>query len=51
MMEAYEKSGAALSATNTSFEKSAALIASANAAIQNSSIVGKVLPMHTAMYV
>ena len=50
MMEAYEKSGAALAATNTSFEKSAALIASANAAIQNSSIVGKVLPMHTVMY-
>ena len=51
MMEAYEKAGAALAATNTSFDKSAALIAAANAAVQNSSIVGKVLPMHTVMYV
>lgn len=43
MMEAYEKSGAALAATNTSFEKSAALIAAANSAVQNSSIVGTAL--------
>lgn len=50
MMEAYERAGAALAATNTSFDKSAALIAAANAAIQNSSTVGKVLPMHTVMY-
>lgn len=34
MMEAYEKSGAALNATNTSFEKSAGLIAAANAAVE-----------------
>lgn len=33
MMEAYEKSGAALNATGTSFEKSAGLIAAANAAV------------------
>lgn len=50
MMEAFERSGAALAATNTSFDKSAALIAAANAAVQNSSTVGKVLPMHTVMY-
>ena len=43
MMEAYEKSGAALAATNTSFEKSAGLIAAANAAVQNSSVVGTAL--------
>lgn len=43
MMEAYEKSGAALHATNTSFEKSAGLIAAANAAVQNSSVVGTAL--------
>lgn len=43
MMEAYERSGAALAATNTSFEKSAAIIAAANAAIQNSSTVGTAL--------
>lgn len=43
MMEAYEKAGAALAATNTSFDKSAALIAAANAAVQNSSIVGTAL--------
>ncbi len=43
MIEAYEKSGAALSATNTSFEKSAGLIAAANAAVQNSSTVGTAL--------
>lgn len=51
MMEAYERSGAALNAANTSFEKSAGLIAAANAAIQNSSTVGKCLPMHAVMYV
>lgn len=43
MMEAYEKSGAALNATNLTFEKSAGLIAAANAAIQNSSTVGTAL--------
>lgn len=43
MMEAYEKSGAALNATNTTFEKSAGLIASANAAVQNASTVGTAL--------
>ena len=43
MMEAYEKSGAALNAANTSFEKSAGLIAAANAAVQNSSTVGTAL--------
>lgn len=34
MMTAYEKSGAALNATNTSFEKSAGLIAAANASVE-----------------
>ena len=43
MMEAYEKSGAALNATNTSFEKSAGLIAAANASVQNASTVGTAL--------
>lgn len=43
MMEAYERSGAALNATNTSFEKSAGLIAAANAAVQDSSTVGTAL--------
>lgn len=45
MMVAYEKSGAALSATNTSFEKSAGLIAAANAAVQDSSVVGRSCPV------
>lgn len=43
MMEAYEKSGAALNATNTSFERSAGLIAAANASVQNASTVGTAL--------
>jgi len=43
LMEAYEKSGAALSATNTSLEKSAGLIAAANASVQDSSVVGTAL--------
>lgn len=43
MMEAFEKSGAALNATNTSFEKSAGLIAAANASVQNASTVGTAL--------
>lgn len=43
MMEAYERSGAALNATNTSFEKSAGLIAAANAAVQDASTVGTAL--------
>lgn len=41
MMTAYEKSGAALSATGTSFEKSAGLLAAGNAAVQNANTVGK----------
>ena len=43
MMEAYEKSGAALHATNTSLEKSAGLIAAANASVQDASVVGTAL--------
>ena len=43
MMEAYEKSGAALSATNTSLEKSAGLIAAANASVQDASVIGTAL--------
>ena len=43
MMEAFEKSGAALNATNTSIEKSAGLIAAANASVQNASTVGTAL--------
>lgn len=43
LMEAYEKSGAALNATNTSLEKSAGLIAAANASVQDSSVVGTAL--------
>lgn len=43
LMEAYEKSGAALSATNTSLEKSAGLIAAANASVQDASVVGTAL--------
>lgn len=43
MMEAYERSGAALEATNTSIEKSAGLIAAANASVQNASTVGVAL--------
>lgn len=40
LMEAFERSGAALNATNTSFEKSAGLIAAANSSVQNASTVG-----------
>lgn len=43
LMEAFEKSGAALNATNTSFEKSAGLLAAANAAVQNASTTGTAL--------
>lgn len=43
MMTAFEKSGAALNATGTSFEKSAGLIAAANAAVQDASVVGTAL--------
>lgn len=50
LMEAYEKSGAALSATNTSLEKSAGLIAAANASVQDASIVGKEMPSLTVMW-
>ncbi len=49
MMTAYEKSGAALNATNTSFEKSAGLIAAANAAVQNANTVGRIMPSITVM--
>lgn len=43
LITAYEKAGAALSASGTSFEKSAALIASGNAAVQNAESVGTAL--------
>ncbi|MBQ0014787.1 MAG: phage tail tape measure protein [Oscillospiraceae bacterium] len=43
LMQAFERSGAALNATNTSFEKSAGLIAAANAAVQDASTVGTAL--------
>lgn len=49
LMEAFERSGAALNATNTSFEKSAGLIAAANAAVQDASTVGKLVPSITVM--
>ncbi|MCD8397940.1 MAG: phage tail tape measure protein [Lachnospiraceae bacterium] len=43
LIEAYEKAGAALSASGTSFEQSAGLIAAANSATQNASRVGTAL--------
>ena len=43
LMTAFEKSGAALNATNTTFEKSAGLIAAANASVQNANTVGTAL--------
>ena len=43
IMEAFEKSGAALNATGTSFEKAAGLIAAANASVQNAGTVGVAL--------
>ena len=43
LMEAFEKGGAALNATGTSFEASAGLFAAGNAAIQNASTVGTAL--------
>lgn len=43
LMEAFERSGAALNATNVTFEKSAALLAAANSSIQNASTVGTAL--------
>lgn len=43
LMEAFQRSGAALNATNTSFEKSVGLIAAANASIQNANTVGTAL--------
>ena len=49
IMEAFEKSGAALNATGTSFEKAAGLIAAANASVQNAGTVGRVMPMRTVM--
>ena len=51
LMTAFEKSGAALHATNTDFEKSVALYAAANASIQNASTVGRMLPMRIAICV
>lgn len=43
LMEAFERSGAALNATNVSFEKASGLVAAANASIQDSSVVGTAL--------
>ena len=43
LMEAFQRGGAALNATGTSFEESTALFAAANAAIQNASTVGTAL--------
>ena len=40
LMRAFERGGAALAATGTSFEKSAAVFAAANAALQNAEMVG-----------
>lgn len=43
LMEGFERAGAALSSSGTSFEKSAALLAAGNAAIQNAESVGTAL--------
>lgn len=43
LMEGFERAGAALSSSGTSFEKSAALLAAGNAAIQNAEGVGTAL--------
>ena len=43
LMAAFERSGAALAASNTNFEKSAGIIAAANAAVQNANTVGTAL--------
>lgn len=43
LMEAFQRGGAALNATGTSFEESTALFAAANAAVQNASTVGTAL--------
>ena len=43
LMEGFERAGAALNATDTSFEKSAALLAAGNAATQNAETVGTAL--------
>lgn len=43
LMAAFERSGAAMNASNTSFEKSTALYAAANAAVQDASTVGTAL--------
>ena len=48
LMEAFERGGAALNATGTSFEKSAALFAAANASLQNASTVGTLFRMISA---
>lgn len=40
LMEAFERGGAALAASGTSFEQSAALFAATNAALQNANITG-----------
>lgn len=49
LMSAFERSGAALAASGTSFEKSAGIIAAGNAAVQNANTVGKVMPIRTVM--
>ena len=43
LMQAFQRGGAALNASGTSFEKSAALIAAANASLQNAETVGTVM--------
>ena len=54
LMEAFERGGAALNASGTSFEKSAALFAATNASLQNASTTGtlwktNILSLHTEM--
>ena len=41
LMEAFERGGASMHASGTSFEKTAALFAATNASLQNASTVGK----------
>lgn len=54
LMEAFERGGAALNASGTSFEKSAALFAATNASLQNAATTGtlwktNILSLHTEM--
>ena len=54
LMEAFERGGAALNASGTSFEKSAALFAATNASLQNASTTGtlwktNILSLYTEM--